>query len=241
MLIAITLDFNEEGTGYSDYPYYAVRRHYSKIVADLGATPIFLPFEAFETNFDILDKVSGIIVPGGDDHVPTDMYNEKPEFDLSFSNFRSKYESTLIQECLKRDMPFLGICFGMQILNVALGGSLYQNINSQLNTDIEHLQEMKKDSTSHIVDIKENTKLHKIVGKTSIHVNSKHTQAVKKLGKDLIVSGVCPDDNLIEAIESTAHKFVVAVQWHPEVLASKNDDINIFKSFIDAAKNYSNH
>jgi len=239
-IIGITLDYIDNRKGYSDFPYYAIRRHYSSIVLRHGAVPIFLPFESYSENFDILNLLNGIIVPGGDAHVPPSLYGEDTRFLSEEAIDRCACEITLLKEALKRDMPILGICHGMQLLNVIFGGSLHQNLEEELGVGERHYQKISRVETKHFVEILKNTKLSQILGSESFMVNSTHTQAVKDLGQNLIISAICPDDGIIEAIESNAHKFVLGVEWHPEIQASAKQDNNIIEAFVNAARGYQN-
>lgn len=239
MFIGITLDYINTGEGYSDFPWYALRQQYSSVVSTLGATPIFLPFESYQNNQKILDVIDGLIIPGGDDNIPPYMYRDINRFDFKECFDRAENEKKLLLSCLDRDIPFLGICHGMQLLNVILGGDLYQNLLKEYPNSIDHKQKMSRDNTYHNVKIVENSLLHNLVNIDEFKVNSNHIQAIKNLGNNLIISAYCTDDNVIEAIESTKHSFALGVEWHPEILASKNNDLDIFKGFIKSAKKYS--
>ncbi|MGH7817439.1 MAG: gamma-glutamyl-gamma-aminobutyrate hydrolase family protein, partial [Candidatus Binatia bacterium] len=137
---------------------------------------------------------------------------------------------------LKKDLPILGICGGEQALNVVLGGSLYQDIDAQIPNAAEHEQSEKKTYGGHRVHIPNDTRLRAIVRSATLEVNTTHHQAVKQLGKGLIVDAVA-DDGVIEGIESTRHRFVIGVQWHPEVLAPRRQGHRrIFSAFVAACK-----
>jgi len=133
-------------------------------------------------------------------------------------------------------LPILAICGGAQALNVVLGGSLYQDIPAQVPGAIEHQQSDRKAWGGHRVAIPANTRLRIIVQCPSLEVNTTHHQAVRDLGKCLIVNAVA-DDGVIEGIESTRHQFALGVQWHPEVLAPQRlSHRKIFSAFIAACK-----
>lgn len=243
-IIGISVDYlvpgKENIRGYSEFPYYALRMHYSNIILETGGLPIFLPFESYKNDIDQLFKIlDGILVPGGDLDVPPSMYKEEIMYDTKPYIDRCEYELMLIHKALENDMPALGICHGMQLLNVALGGSLYQNIEAQIPSSANHKQKISREHTTHEIVVKEGTILHGIIGKSNFKINSSHRQSVKDLGVDLVVSGICSVDNVIEAIESTKHDFVLGVEWHPEIEASQEEDRAIFTEFVKRAKSYS--
>lgn len=137
---------------------------------------------------------------------------------------------------LQRDLPVLGICGGAQAINVALGGSLYQDIATQIQDAAEHQQSSKKETGGHQIQIQPGTQLQKIVKQQTLEVNTTHHQAVNRLGKGLVVNAIA-EDGLIEGIESSRHSFILGLQWHPEVLAAKNlYQRRIFSFFIDVCK-----
>ena len=139
-----------------------------------------------------------------------------------------------MKKMFKLDKPILGICRGMQLLNVVCGGTLYQDIPSQIDTEIIHKQGKPYDKGTHEVYIKKHSKLYNKLQKDKICVNTLHHQCVKDLGKDVMPVAVAPDD-IVEAIEIAGCKFALGVQWHPEFLY-KNDENSrkIFELFIEA-------
>lgn len=143
---------------------------------------------------------------------------------------RTIFEYKLIESCLKNNKPLLAICGGEQLLNVVMGGTLFQDINEEVETNIEHEQKNPRNEGSHSIEIVNNTKLAGIVKTNKIFVNSAHHQAVKKVGKDLIVNANS-DDGIIEGIEHKNLKFCIGVQWHPEFLIQKSDE-NLFSALI---------
>jgi len=145
-------------------------------------------------------------------------------------------ELAVVKIALKKDLPILGICRGLQVLNVSEGGTLYQDIPSQVKESINHLQKKDKSVNAHNVRIDENTGLHLIFKRKKIQVNSRHHQAIKDLASSLIVTAWA-QDGLIEAVENPSRTFVIGVQWHPEGTWKKDAfSKKLFHSLIRASK-----
>ncbi len=240
-IIGITLDYAEDNSinKYSDFPWYSLRRQYASIVEKNGGIPLFLPFEAYkDETVSILNLIDGLLIPGGDLDVPPSMYNEEIKYNTNPCFERCKFESKLIVAALQKDMPLLGICHGMQLLNVLLGGSLFQDIEHQIPNAINHKQQMVRTKSYHNILVKKESLLAKILKEDTFAVNSNHRQAINKLGEGIVISAKCIEDGVIEAIESTHHSFVLGLEWHPEIEASAKQDNQIFASFINAAKEF---
>ena len=182
------------------------------------------------------ETLDGLVLHGGADVAP-ESYGEtplKPEW--SGDRVRDLYEIELLHAFKNTDKPVLGVCRGAQLINVALGGSLYQDIAVQVPHAGEHQQSEKKTEGGHRVAIADGTRLRAIVGRSSLEVHTTHHQAVKQLGKGLISDAIA-DDGLIEGIEATHHRFVIGVQWHPEVLAPRRQaHRRIFDAFVTACR-----
>jgi putative glutamine amidotransferase len=212
-LIGITTDIEGE--------YLKLKHYYPDAIIKAGGVPLLIP-PAGNTLY--AKSINGLIIPGGDDLDPF-YYNEalmphvKP-----VSRKRSDFELSLLKEVVSLRKPILGICYGMQLINVAFGGTLYQDIDSQVSVEINH----KKDY--HMIVIAENRFLKK--GKFS--VNSTHHQAIKELGTDLLAFAYSTD-NLIEAFYMKDYPFLVGVQWHPERLPDNELSVKLFKSFVEAS------
>jgi putative glutamine amidotransferase len=214
-------------------PDFMVGQNYINAVLRSGGAPVLLPGIADKKYCGkILSSIDGLLISGGDDMDPA-LYGEEPHPKLGLVDVqKGDFEFMLAKMALKRRIPILGICGGIQMLNVAAGGTLYQDIPSQTNSKIKHSQESTKSVPSHYVTIEKNTQLHKILGMKKIRVNSTHHQAVKNLAKGFIVSARAPD-GIIEGIELPVRHFVVAVQWHPESLVPEHPVFQkIFKAFI---------
>ncbi len=151
---------------------------------------------------------------------------------------KDRIEMALIHKTLEMDMPVLGICRGIQMLNVAAGGTLYQDIYMSPNPTLKHRQDAPRWYATHDIQIQEESRLLDILGHSTIRVNSFHHQAVKEAAPDFVVSAVA-NDGIIEGIESTRHDFAVGIQCHPEGMWQKNPPIaNLFVAFVEAAEAY---
>ena len=215
-------------------PLLVLQERYTRAVQQAGAVPIVLPITGSRaTTRAMLDRVDGLVVSGGNFDIHPNFYGEKPIDGLGIVRTeRTEFELDLISLALKRDLPILGICGGAQAINVALGGSLYQDIGTQIAGAGEHQQRALKDRGGHEVVIHSGTKLRRIVGRASLEVNTTHHQAVKKLGKGLVVNATA-DDSVIEGIESNHHAFVLGVQWHPEFLVQRDGaQRKLFAAFV---------
>lgn len=211
-----------------------VQRDYVCAVEQAGGVPLLIPVvENIETIHQQLSLVDGVILSGGYDVNPTH-YDEEPSVLLEeIHPERDVFELKAIQIIRDYQKPLLGICRGMQILNVAFGGTLYQDISHAPGESIKHRQNAKRYEPTHSVDIVEGTLLSKILnGKISIATNSFHHQAIKKLAPGFIVNALAKD-GIIEGIELPGNQFVMALQWHPEMMAAVDSNMGaIFQEFI---------
>jgi len=148
-------------------------------------------------------------------------------------------EQALIRAAVAADKPILGICRGMQSLNVALGGTLHQDILAEYpDQGLVHVQKRPFDMPAHMVEVVEGSKLESLVGATRLGVNTIHHQSIAKLGEGLVVSAVSPDDGIIEGIEMPDAHFVVGVQWHPEHMWRRRPHSKrIFRALVEACRN----
>ena len=208
--------------------------NYSKCIAKANGIPIYLPIIGDKDVLeDQLSLCNGILLPGGADINPL-LYNTSPETHLGKCNdFIDWYQISITKKALSLNIPILGICRGIQVLNVAAGGTLYQDISHTVPNAILHNQNSHLSNICHPISIKENSKIHNILGDKYI-VNSAHHQAIKDLGNNLIASSTAPD-GIIESIEMEGKNFVVGVQWHPEMLSLKDSVmLQLFEDFISS-------
>lgn len=210
-----------------DYNYSRVNKNYVNTLLSLNTCPIIIPNADYNTLKEIMNDLDGLIICGGDDVNPC-FYNEDITFSKPFEIEDDKNDLNLIKICLELNKPILGICRGMQIINVYFGGSLYQDILKDNLTKVNHNQD-KNPGYEYFANFKENTIMNEIYGNRH-KINSFHHQAIKNIGKDLVVSGIS-DDGVIEAIE--LDKKILAVQWHPEQLTNDTKHLNLFKKFIE--------
>ncbi len=196
---------------------------YSEAILDAGGIPLVLPPMASRAAIrKVLSRLDGLVISGGGFDIHPKRYGEEPIEGLgAIKGDRTDFELELIDQALVRDLPVLGVCGGAQAINVALGGSLYQDIPTQLAGALIHREKSANQPSDHWIKIHRGTQLRRIVRRENLKVNSTHHQAVKELGRNLIVNATSKD-GLIEGIESPKHPFLIGVQWHPEALARKN-------------------
>jgi len=212
-------------------------RDYSEALEAAGAIPFHIALiPKAEYIAEILDDLDGILLPGSDSDVDPEYYCEEPHAKLGrVVPEKDQTDMMVLAEAEKRNLPVLGICFGMQALNVSRGGSLIQDIASQTDNPIKHEQGIPRERNSHSIRIESGTILESLAEKGSgpVRVNSHHHQAVKEVGKDLAATG-WTNDGVIECIEDIReNRFVVGVQWHPE-LSWASDQLSkaIFEEFV---------
>jgi putative glutamine amidotransferase len=201
-----------------------------------GGTPVILPVinddEAIETQ---MKSVDGLILSGGYDVDPL-LYGEEPtqKQDFIYPEI-DNHDIKLIKAAFRMNKPILGICKGIQILNVAFGGTLYQDLSHIEDCFIMHSQNSKRDMPGHTVEILKETKLHRILG-DNVRTNSFHHQAVKEIAPDFIANA-WSKDGVVEGMEMKGERFVLGVQWHPEGMFEKYPImLKLFEAIVDAAR-----
>ncbi len=217
---------------FMDYTY----DDYSRAVSHYGGAPVLLPVaQDGETLATILEHIDGLILSGGPDIHPRH-YGEPPRANLGeIDDELDRMELKAARVAHRKDLPILAICRGIQTLNVCLGGTLYQDIPSQIEGAINHNQKADKSINTHSVKIASGTCLAGIFKRKTVWVNGKHHQAVKDTAAGLIASAVA-EDGVVEAVEDPARKFVVGVQWHPEGTWKVDQNSGkLFHAFIKAA------
>lgn len=210
-----------------------VHHDYHRAVIEAGGIPVILPIAPPEVLDTYISMCDGFIFSGGED-VDPQFYNQDPHQKLGFFyTERDESELYLMKEVIKVDKPLLGICRGMQLLNVALGGTLVQDIPTQLKYAFQHVQTINRDKQSHDVFVNLHRKLYDILEQDEIRVNSLHHQALDKIADDLLVVAISSDE-IVEAVEHKDARFVLGLQWHPESLAPNNMEAKkLFREFIN--------
>jgi putative glutamine amidotransferase len=165
------------------------------------------------------------------------LYGERQRYPFSIvSERRMSFELDIVRLARQADLPLLGICGGMQAMNVACGGSLFQDIASQVSTVIQHRQQNRATNLSHTVAVTPGSLLRRIVRSVSMRVNSSHHQSVNAVAPSLVASALAPD-GIVEAIESPANRFFLGIQWHPEFLFDRHPlHRRLFEAFLRAAR-----
>ncbi len=230
--IGVNLDHEPAG-GYSDFPWYALRQNYFDAIEHAGGIPVGLTYQ-FDLIESYLDLIQGLLVPGGffDIH-PSQFGEDEVHETVVTKDRRTRFDLGMTKGALERDIPFLGICAGEQLLNVVRGGSLIQHIPDTIPDALEHEQKTPRDQPTHSIEIVPGTLLHEIAGSTQAMVNSTHHQAVRHAGENLVINARAPD-GVIEGIEDPSLRFCLGVEWHPEY-ESTDLDRRIFKRFIQEA------
>lgn len=203
-------------------------------IQQAGGIPIVLPFSAGEAELKQLAQMcDGFLFTGGHDVSP-EVYHEQPlEGLVSCCKKRDAMEGILLRAAVESDKAVLGICRGLQFINAALGETLYQDIPTQHPSAVAHHQQPPYHLPSHEVAVAKDSPLHKCLKVESLPVNSCHHQAIKALAPGLESMAAAPD-GLVEAVYMPGHRFVWAVQWHPEFSGQTEASRRIFSAFVDA-------
>ncbi len=222
-----------QGTEYS-----ILRRTYTDAILRSGGIPVIMPYvDTPEEASLLVSKLDGLMFTGGVDlnpsHYGEDVLNETVEID----DRRDAVEMLYASAALARRLPVLAICRGEQMMNVVLGGSLYQDLPTQKPSEIAHRQAVDGNLPSHAILVEKGSLLHRIMGRDTLYVNSFHHQAVKVPSDKVTVMAVAPD-GIVEAYESAMKgQWILAVQFHPEMLVRSDDAwLELFKSFIKESR-----
>ncbi|KUO71905.1 MAG: peptidase C26 [Desulfosporosinus sp. BRH_c37] len=210
------------------------RHYYVEGVRKAGGIPVILPpIRTHEEGRELLDQIHGLLLTGGGDISPVYLREDPhrgvgqcfPERDLS--------ELLLTQQAMHQNFPLLGICRGIQVLAVAAGGGIYQDICSQYPSAMEHSQTAPRQCIWHNVEIVRESRLYRLLRETKIGVNSLHHQAVSEIPPGFIQNALA-SDGIIEGIEKHGAKFCLGVQWHPESIDTETHSQALFRGFIEA-------
>ncbi len=226
-------------------PSWVMSQRYILTLTAAGAIPWMIPLigEDAETLRGIYDELDGVFLPGGADIDPESYSEERHPLCDRTDPARDQVELMLTRWSITDRKPVLGVCRGVQLVNLAMGGTLYQDLGQQYTGSIKHDYfpfggKYTRDHLAHDVDVKPNTRLAEMIGAGSVPVNSMHHQGIRTLGSGLVASATAPD-GLIEATETTDGSFMVGVQWHPEALTDSDARMRrLFDEFTAAAAEF---
>lgn len=235
--IGVTPDVSTP-TPEAPHPRYELKAAYADSIIRAGGLPLVLPYSDDSQIIDLyLDRVSGVVVTGGAFDIPPEAYGEAARDGLgALKPGRTAFETEIIRRALARNMPVLGVCGGMQLLHVVLGGTLFQDIRLECQKAKDHEQKHDRSQPQHPVDVKDGTLLAELLGKGQLMVNSTHHQAANKVPEGVKVCAVAPD-GVVEAIECNKYAFALGVQWHPELLIHNVPaHLGIYKGLVGKAR-----
>ena len=235
-VIGITPDFGQTGArpGRPATPQYELKQAYTDAVLAAGGLPIVLPYsEDASAPQEALDLCDGLVITGGAFDIPAELYGAQASARMGpLKRGRTAFEQRVLRAALAADVPVLGVCGGMQLLAVELGGTLFQDIVQEVPGALDHEQRNDPREPGHAARIVPGSELASIVGKGEIEVNSTHHQAVKDPGRARVCA-VAPDQ-IVEAIE-LPDQFALGVQWHPELLAG-NEHLALYRALVERAR-----
>ncbi len=223
-----------------DSDRFYLRRQYGEAIYQAGGIPVLLPLIPEKLFVEgLVKKLDGILLAGSSSDVDPYLYQAEPHPQLGFViPERDRTDGLLLEASFRQNIPLLAICYGVQILNVFLGGTLWQDISSQVKNPLKHSQQSTDDYLSHSVELRSGSLLRQLAGEKKKRVNSFHHQAIRVVAPALKAAAVSPDQ-LVEAVELKNKKkshFVLGVQWHPEI-GWEQDEFSrkIFTTFVAAA------
>lgn len=210
-----------------------IQNTYINAIERAGGAPVLLPYVKNDESIDVFVSIcDGFLFTGGADVSPARYGEEKSEKCGDVQLFRDELEFKVFDKIYHTEKPIMAICRGAQLVNVALGGSLYQDIPSEVKTEIAHRQSEPKSTPTHTLKVLPGTPLHKLISTDKIVANSFHHQAIKRLASELQVTAVA-EDGIIEAVSSKSSRYLCAYQWHPELLIDTDgNNLLLFKEFI---------
>ena len=235
-VIGITPDLGQTSArpGRPATPQYELKQAYTDAVLAAGGLPIVLPYsEDASAPQEALDLCDGLVITGGAFDIPAELYGAHAGVRMGpLKRGRTAFEQRVLRAALAADVPVLGVCGGMQLLAVELGGTLFQDIVQEVPGALDHEQRNDPREPGHAARIVPGSELASIVGRSEIEVNSTHHQAVKDPGRARVCA-VAPDQ-IVEAIE-LPDQFALGVQWHPELLAG-NEHLALYRALVERAR-----
>jgi len=234
-VIGITTFKGEDPDG---LPIVMLIEAYVYTVLEAGGVPVLIPSMLAEGGWDALyERLDGVLFSGGGDIAPEYYSGQNHARVAGVDPQRDTVEFSLLRAVIDDGKPFLGICRGIQVVNVGLGGTLYEHLGEQFQSEIDHSYPSNmRTHLVHEVKIEEGSRIADVVGEPILKVNSLHHQGVRDIAPALHATGFAPD-GLVEVVELPDHPFGLAVQWHPEWLTNQRATANLFKAFVDAARN----
>jgi putative glutamine amidotransferase len=235
-VVLLPPDIQVADTRRGPVPQFVSQRQYADAILEAGGLPVIPPAMTDEAALDqLVELADALVLPGGAFDIDPALYGEerhekcgelKPE--------RTNLERALLVRAEKKGIPILGVCGGMQLMNVSRGGTLWQDLDAQLGTPVGHQQKGPKHEAAHAVIVKHGSRLSTWVQGSDLPVNSTHHQAVKKLGERLVPTAKS-SDGIVEAFEDPEEPFYVGVQWHPESMREAPHRA-IYRGLVDAAR-----
>ena len=229
----------EDTQNLQSVPIFSLPRTYVRAVIQSGGAPLIIPPHLPEGQLRaVFERLHGLLISGGGDIAPQFYHKANSGLLWRIDEQRDRTEISLAQWAMSEGLPVMGICRGIQVLNVALGGTLVQDIATMIGTDIthSHVAGNSMSRISHTVEIEDTTRLAGIFGAGQLAVNSAHHQAVDDLGETLVVTARAPD-GVIEGIESPDHPFYLGIQWHPEALVEEHPEMRgLFSALVEASQ-----
>lgn len=226
----------------TNVPLYGLMTSYVEAISLAGGIPLLIPLGlSEEALLTTLERVDGLLLPGGGDIDPAQYHGNGHEKVAEVDQDRDRVEIYLAQQATAMQKPLLAICRGHQVLNVALGGNMWEDIASEMPNAIQHdfNRIMPRNYLPHTVDVIPDSQLARVLGRMETAVNSLHHQGIRNLAPELVATAHSAD-GLVEAVEVPGHPFALGVQWHPENLV--HDDpamLNLFRALVDASVEHS--
>lgn len=237
-IVLVTPDIETRAGRRGPYRCFTLDESYATAVQVAGGLPLVAPYSEDEAAISaLLDECDGLLLSGGDFDVDPALFGALPHPRLgTLKADRTRFELSLLRGAVARSLPILGVCGGMQLMNVERGGTLWQDLPSERPESLDHQQSAAKHLAGHEVVVSSATLLAQLSGNSGpLGVNSTHHQAVHTLGAGLVASAIATD-GVIEAIEDPALAFFLGVQWHPEAMPQEASQRALYRGLVAAAR-----